>query len=58
MHAFLTKPGRWIYIVAVALLMGETARGDDAAAVKEVTVPDKGDVNVDFALGITGLPEY
>ena len=28
------------------------------ATTKEVTVPEKGEVNVDLTLGITGLPEY
>lgn len=47
MRRFLTEAGRWICIVAVALLASRTARGDDAA-----------DVNVDFTLGIAGLPQY
>ena len=28
------------------------------AAIKEVTVPERGEVNVDFTLGIAGLPQY
>lgn len=55
MRRFLTEAGRWICIVAVALLASRTARGDDAADVK---VPERGKVNVDFTLGITGLPQY
>lgn len=35
MRRFLTEAGRWICIVAVALLASRTARGDDAADVKE-----------------------
>jgi hypothetical protein len=47
MRGFLTAAGRWICIVAVALLASRIARGDDAA-----------DVNVDFTLGIVGLPQF
>jgi len=35
MDTSLTKPGRWICIVAVALLAGRTARGDETGDVRE-----------------------
>jgi hypothetical protein len=40
MDIFLTRPGRWIRLMAVTLLAGKTARGGDIAVKEQFRMHD------------------